>query len=407
MFEADLWPAVEQAKKSIAGVAGRDYIAVGGEVPGCDRYEEDFLVPPSVSPNIEAGVEEDAAVVIYTSGTTGKPKGAVRKFPKDALAVGDAHHRARRRCASTTSTSSMCPLYHGTAFAFIAMIAHPRRHRRAPGRVQAGGLPRSRRALRRHADGRRPDDAPPRPRARPARPSQRYDTRSLRGDLHRAARRSPGRSPSRSMDQFGDMLFNFYGATETGLVTLAKPADLARRARHHRQRVIPGNEIRLLDDNGREVAVGRSGRALRAEQDARRRLPQRRRGDPRQHARRLLQRRRSRAPRPRRALLHRGPQARHDHLGRRQRVPRRGRGRARGAPRRAEVAVVGIDDPEWGERVRAFVVLRARQRRRTRAELKAGAASACRARRCRATTSSSTRSRGNPTGKVLKRELRG
>ena len=42
----------------------------------------------------------------------------------------------------------------------------------------------------------------------------------------------------------------------------------------------------------------------------------------------------------------------------------------------AEVAVVGVDDPEWGERVRAFVVKRAGQLRSTRARSRSGAASA-------------------------------
>jgi fatty-acyl-CoA synthase len=82
IFEADLWHVVQQAKKSIPGVADRDYVAVGGDAPGCDRYEEDFLAPPTVAPRVEKGDEEEAAVVIYTSGTT-----------------------PRRPCASTTSTS--------------------------------------------------------------------------------------------------------------------------------------------------------------------------------------------------------------------------------------------------------------------------------------------------------------
>ena len=59
----------------------------------------------------------------------------------------------------------------------------------------------------------------------------------------------------------------------------------------------------------------------------------------------------------------------------------------------AEVAVVGVDDPEWGERVRAFVVKRPGQLASTTGRSRSGAASASPAPRCRATSSSSTRSR--------------
>src|SRR6185436_2901569 len=56
------------------------------------------------------------------------------------------------------------------------------------------------------------------------------------------------------MDRFGDVLYNFYGATETGLVTLAKPADL-RAAPGTIGRAIEGNEVRLLGDDGRDVGA--------------------------------------------------------------------------------------------------------------------------------------------------------
>ena len=60
------------------------------------------------------------------------------------------------------------------------------------------------------------------------------------------------------MDYFGDVLFNCYGATETALVTMAKPEDL-RAAPGTIGKVLPGNEVRLLDDAGREVGVGEVG----------------------------------------------------------------------------------------------------------------------------------------------------
>src|SRR5262249_55366721 len=61
-----------------------------------------------------------------------------------------------------------------------------------------------------------------------------------------------------AMDALGDRIYNFYGATELGLVTLATPADL-RAAPGTIGRAVPGNGIRLVDDRGRDVPVGEVG----------------------------------------------------------------------------------------------------------------------------------------------------
>jgi fatty-acyl-CoA synthase len=59
-------------------------------------------------------------------------------------------------------------------------------------------------------------------------------------------------------DTWGPILYNFYGATETGLVTIAKPGEHTARPGTI-GKMIGGNEIRLLDGDGREVPVGQVG----------------------------------------------------------------------------------------------------------------------------------------------------
>jgi len=61
------------------------------------------------------------------------------------------------------------------------------------------------------------------------------------------------------MDAFGDVLYNFYGSTETGWAALADPADL-RAAPGTVGRPPEGTAVSLLDDDGRPVGPGESGR---------------------------------------------------------------------------------------------------------------------------------------------------
>jgi fatty-acyl-CoA synthase len=401
LFEADLWHTVEQAKKTLTGISARDFVAVGGDAPGCDRYEEDFLGRPGVALEAEPGADDDAAVVIYTSGTTGKPKGAVRKFPKDAT------HAFMQFIAETPMRVDdvhlvTCPLYHSTAFGFLAMsgilgaagvlmdefkpepfLEHVERY----GVTSTAVVP----TMLHRVMALGPDVL------------RRHDTRTLRA-IYSGGAPLPGPLALEVMDHFGDVLFNFYGATEIGLVTLAKPEDL-RAAPGTIGKMLPGNEIRLLGDDGREVAPGSVGELWARNKmlvagyhndDAATRASMRDGffsvGD----------------------LVRRDRDGRYFIEGRKRDMIITGGVNVYPAEVEAvleshadvsEVAVVGVDDPEWGERVRAFVVRRGASKL-DEAELKTW---------CRERLAGPKVPREfvfldalprNPTGKVLKRELR-
>ena len=402
-FEHDLWSIVAEAKKSLPDLDAKNLFSVGGSAPGSASFEE--LMAASRGEFVPAkGVENDAAVVIYTSGTTGKPKGAVRKFPKDALPA------AMRFIAETPMRCDdvhlvTCPLYHSTAFGFLtlhlilgatavlmdefkpeAFLEHVDRY----GVTSTAIVPTMiHRVL---ALGKGVID--------------KYDTRSLRA-IYSGGAPLPGPLAIECMDRFGDILFNFYGATETGLVTLAKPADL-RAAPGTIGKAVPGNEIRLLSDDGvREVADGEVGELY-----ARNKMLVAGYHKDDEATRSSMND----------GFFSVGDLARRDRDGRffiegRKRdmvisggvnvYPAEIEGVLEAHPDVAEVAVVGVADVEWGERVRAFVA----RRPGASPEVDEGALKAW----CRERLAGPKVPRDfvfvdalprNPTGKVLKRELR-
>ncbi len=404
VFEADLWHVVEQAKKSLPAIGDRDFIAVGGGIGSCGAcgdYEQDLLAPRGATFKVDSDATEDASVVIYTSGTTGKPKGAVRKFPKDAM------HASMQFISETPMRSDdvhlvTCPLYHSTAFGFLAFTA------------LLGGTS----VLM--------DEFKPEPflqlverhgvtttavvptilhRVMALGPTilDKYDVRSMRA-IFTVGAPLPGPLGTQLMDHFGDVLFNCYGATETGLVTMAKPDDL-RAAPGCIGKALPGNEVRLLDDRGNDVPPGEVGELY-----VRNKMLVAGYHNDSESTRASMKE----------GFFSVGDLARRDRDGRffiegRKRdmiisggvnvYPAEVEAVIEANPEVAEVAVVGVDDPEWGERVRAFVV------KHPGSSLDEGALKVW----CRDRLAGPKVPRDfvfidalprNPTGKVLKRELR-
>ena len=68
---------VDPIKASLKNIAADNYIAVGQGVEGYCGYDEFIENASDIEPAIEVA-PEDTWILIYTSGTTGKPKGVVR-----------------------------------------------------------------------------------------------------------------------------------------------------------------------------------------------------------------------------------------------------------------------------------------------------------------------------------------
>jgi fatty-acyl-CoA synthase len=85
-----------------------------------------------------------------------------------------------------------------------------------------------------------------------------YDTSSLRMIVSGAAPLSPELAGA-VMDRFGDVLYNGYASTEVGGGTLATPADL-RAAPGTVGKPMAGSTVKVLDPDGRPVPPGETGR---------------------------------------------------------------------------------------------------------------------------------------------------
>ena len=86
----------------------------------------------------------------------------------------------------------------------------------------------------------------------------RYDVSSLRV-IAVSGSALPGPLSTRVMDRFGDVLYNLYGSTEVAWATIATPEDM-RAAPGTAGRPPKGTVVRLYDDEDRPVPPGQTGR---------------------------------------------------------------------------------------------------------------------------------------------------
>jgi acyl-CoA synthetase (AMP-forming)/AMP-acid ligase II len=198
---------------------------------------------------------ENGRVVILTSGTTGSPKGAARKQPDSIEPAAALFSKIPLRARETTVIAA--PMFHSWGFAHFTLA------------LALG----STLVLRRHFDPEETLRAVSQQRATAlavvpvmlqrildlgAETIARYDAHSLKV-IAVSGSALPGELATRAMDTFGDVLYNLYGSTEVAWATIATPEDL-RAAPGTAGRPPIGTIVKLLDDDGREVKTGQVGR---------------------------------------------------------------------------------------------------------------------------------------------------
>src|SRR5207248_600610 len=229
------------------------FVAVGETVPvGWLSYRRLIDEAPENFASVSEGL---GASMIYTSGTTGNPKGAWRPHGVDIANV--------LQVVSTfelmqSDVHLVCgPGYHSGVAFFSALhqvlgstvVLQPKfdaagaldeiESRRVTTTFIAPTL------LQRLVD------------AQEGRPR---DTSSLKAVILGAAP-CPYALKVRAEAAFGPVVWEFYGATETGINTVLRPEDQLRKPGSCGT-LVPGQEIRLVRDGGTEAAVGEPGELM-------------------------------------------------------------------------------------------------------------------------------------------------
>jgi acyl-CoA synthetase (AMP-forming)/AMP-acid ligase II len=198
---------------------------------------------------------EKGRVVILTSGTTGTPKGATRAQSDSIEPIASLFSKIPLRARETTVIAA--PMFHSWGFAHLliglplvsTLILRPRFDPedtlKAIAQHRASALVVVPVMLQRILE------LPPETIAR-------YDVSSLKV-IAVSGSVLPGELARRVMDAFGEVLYNLYGSTEVAWATIATPEDL-RAAPGTAGRPPMGTVVKLLDADGREVPAGEGGR---------------------------------------------------------------------------------------------------------------------------------------------------
>ena len=248
IYDQEFTELLSGASKSV-----RHFVA-WEEKEGTDQTTLEQLISSAHGDDIDPP-SEHGRYIILTSGTTGTPKGAQRGQPEGLSTLAALFSKIPRRYGETAMIAA--PLFHSWGFLHFmlslptaaTMVLRPKfdpedtlraiaEHRT---RVLAVVPVMMQRIL-----------------ALPNEVRRRYDVSSL--EVTAASGSAlPGELATRWMDEFGDNLYNLYGSTEVAWATVATPEDM-RSAPGTAGRPPRGTVIRIVDQHGEDVPEGETGR---------------------------------------------------------------------------------------------------------------------------------------------------
>src|SRR3954471_19174286 len=252
----------EFAELVAEGLEGRDGYLAWTEPSDDDEDTDAERDYPVLEDLIEGGDTSDPAppgekgrVVILTSGTTGSPKGASRKQPESLDPVATLLSKIPLKTGEKTHVAA--PMFHSWGFLHwsiglgLGSTAVLRRKFTPEGALSATAQFECTTLVVVPVMLQRILELPEETIAR-------YDLRARRA-IAASGSALPGELATNVMDAFGDVLYNLYGSTEVAWATIATPEDL-RAAPGTAGKAPRGTVVKLFDDDGNEVAQGETGR---------------------------------------------------------------------------------------------------------------------------------------------------
>src|ERR687897_3447527 len=236
-----------------AGKRRRRFVA-WHDSPSCDDTTLDELLEAG-EPSAVVPPEREGRAVILTSGTTGTPKGASRGNPETLDPVVSYLSKIPLKARQVIHVAA--PLFHSWGFAHFSLglilgNTYVLRRKFDPeaclaelARTRADALAVVPVMMQRILD-------------LPEETRRKYDLSSLKV-VAASGSALPGDLATHWMDEFGDALYNLYGSTEVAWASIATPADM-RAAPGTAGRPPRGTVVKLFDEAGREVPPGETGR---------------------------------------------------------------------------------------------------------------------------------------------------
>ena len=249
-------PVIQGIRDDLKGIVPKNYIVVGEDRDGYQTYEPFLAGSPGHEPEARVATQ-DTWILIYTSGTTGKPKGVVRSheshiafFLINGIDFGFNQHDV---CLNVMPLCHINSTFFTFTFTYIGatVYIHPARsfqpeqilHIIQEEKITFISLIPTHYNLILNR----------------SKKAEQYNVSSIRKLLCSSA---PVHKKMKLaiMDFFPDVdLYEAYGSTEAGIVTVLKPEDQLRKLGSIGKESLGTDFIKLLDANGNEVDSGEVG----------------------------------------------------------------------------------------------------------------------------------------------------